>query len=588
MLEMRNLKLTVAAIALVLTSAGAAHAGPREDLAALLDDHWQWALRESPRLASSVGVRDYDTELGDVSLAAEDRRAADAQRFLDRLEAIPDAGLDAAGRVNKGILRRLLRNDIEGNRFGQRMILFTSYSSPWQGLAGLGEDLSFRSKADYANYLTRLGKFPAMNAELIAITARAVKEGYVQPCVTLTNFERTLTGVITADATQSRFYAPFKNPRPADASDAEWAALQQRARDVITGTLNPEYRKAADFYTRAYQPACARSVGVSAQPNGRDFYAFRVRQMTTTDLTPDQIHDIGLKEVARIRAEMEATAKEAGFASREAFIAELRTNPKYYATTPEELLAASSRQAKIIDGLMPQYFGRLPRLPYGVKPIPAETAEGTTTAYYGPGSPENGLAGFYFVNTSKLDQRPLWELPALTLHEAVPGHHHQIALQQELDLPPLRKYLAFFTAFTEGWGLYAERLGIEMKLYDTPEKNMGRLSYEMWRACRLVVDTGIHAKGWTKEQAVAFMTDNTALSAANIDAEVNRYISWPGQALGYKLGELKIRELRAKAEAALGPRFDLRAFHDAVVGQGSVPLDVLERQIDDWIATQRS
>ena len=585
---MRNLKLTVAAIALVLTSTGAAHAGPREDLAALLDDHWQWALRESPRLASSVGVRDYDTELGDVSLAAEDRRAADAQRFLDRLEAIPDAGLDAAGRVNKGILRRLLRNDIEGNRYGQRMILFTSYSSPWQGLAGLGEDLSFRSKADYANYLTRLGKFPAMNAELIAITARAVKEGYVQPCVTLTNFERTLTGVITADATQSRFYAPFKNPRPADASDAEWAALQQRARDVITGTLNPEYRKAADFYTRAYQPACARSVGVSAQPNGRDFYAFRVRQMTTTDLTPDQIHDIGLKEVARIRAEMEATAKEAGFASREAFIAELRTNPKYYATTPEELLAASSRQAKIIDGLMPQYFGRLPRLPYGVKPIPAETAEGTTTAYYGPGSPENGLAGFYFVNTSKLDQRPLWELPALTLHEAVPGHHHQIALQQELDLPPLRKYFAFFTAFTEGWGLYAERLGIEMKLYDTPEKNMGRLSYEMWRACRLVVDTGIHAKGWTKEQAVAFMTDNTALSAANIDAEVNRYISWPGQALGYKLGELKIRELRAKAEAALGPRFDLRAFHDAVVGQGSVPLDVLERQIDDWIATQRS
>ncbi|MCH4894204.1 DUF885 family protein [Sphingomonas sp. SFZ2018-12] len=585
---MRNLKLTVAAIALVLTSAGAAHAGPSEDLVALLDDHWQWALRESPRLASSVGVRDYDTELGDVSLAAEDRRAADAQRFLDRLEAIPDAGLDAAGRVNKGILRRLLRNDIEGNRFGQRMILFTSYSSPWQGLAGLGEDLSFRSKADYANYLTRLGKFPAMNAELIAITARAVKEGYVQPCVTLTNFERTLTGVITADATQSRFYAPFKNPRPADASDTEWAALQQRARDVITGTLNPEYRKAADFYTRAYQPACARSVGVSAQPNGRDFYAFRVRQMTTTDLTPDQIHDIGLKEVARIRAEMEATAKEAGFASREAFIAELRTNPKYYGTTPEELLAASSRQAKIIDGLMPQYFGRLPRLPYGVKPIPAETAEGTTTAYYGPGSPENGLAGFYFVNTSKLDQRPLWELPALTLHEAVPGHHHQIALQQELDLPPLRKYLAFFTAFTEGWGLYAERLGIEMKLYDTPEKNMGRLSYEMWRACRLVVDTGIHAKGWTKEQAVAFMTDNTALSAANIDAEVNRYISWPGQALGYKLGELKIRDLRAKAEAALGPRFDLRAFHDAVVGQGSVPLDVLERQIDDWIATQRS
>ena len=237
---------------------------------------------------------------------------------------------------------------------------------------------------------------------------------------------------------------------------------------------------------------------------------------------------------------------------------------------------------------MPGLFGRLPRLPYGIRPIPAEIAEGTTTAYYSPGSPESGLSGTYYVNTSKLNQRPLWEVPALTVHEAVPGHHHQIALQQELDLPQFRKHAASFTAFVESWALYSERLGIEMGLYDTPEKDMGRLSYEMWRASRLVVDTGLHSQGWTKSQAVAFMRDNTALTEANIDAEVNRYISWPGQALAYKVGELKIRELRARAERELGARFDLRRFHDAVLGQGAVPLDVLERQVAEWIAAERA
>jgi uncharacterized protein (DUF885 family) len=281
---------------------------------------------------------------------------------------------------------------------------------------------------------------------------------------------------------------------------------------------------------------------------------------------------------------MDKLATGAGFADRLAYIQELRGNPKYFAHTPDELLAASARQAKIIDGLMPRLFGKLPRLPYGIRAIPAETAEGTTTAYYNAGSPPAGIAGFYYVNTSKLDQRPLWEIPALTAHEAVPGHHNQIALQQEMEMPKFRRYLAGFTAYTEGWGLYSEHLGIELGLYDTPEKNMGRLSYEMWRACRLVVDTGIHSKGWTKAQAIAFMRDNTALTDANIEAEVNRYISWPGQALGYKLGELKLKELRTRAEKALGPKFDLRAFHDQVLGSGAVPLDVLEREVGEWAA----
>jgi uncharacterized protein (DUF885 family) len=284
---------------------------------------------------------------------------------------------------------------------------------------------------------------------------------------------------------------------------------------------------------------------------------------------------------------MEAVAKEAGFPSREAFIADLRTNPIHYAKTPEQLMKETARVAKAIDGKMPSLFRTLPRLPYGIREIPAETAEGTTTAYYDGGSIESGIAGTYYVNTSKLDQRPLWEVPALSLHEAVPGHHHQIALQQELDLPPFRRHFTGFTAFTEGWGLYAESLGREMGLYDSPARRMGQLSYQMWRAARLVVDTGIHAKGWDKARAVAFMKENSALSEANIDAEVNRYISWPGQALAYMIGNIRIRELRAEAERELGAKFDIRRFHDAVLLQGSVPLDVLDRQVRDWIAVEK-
>jgi uncharacterized protein (DUF885 family) len=364
--------------------------------------------------------------------------------------------------------------------------------------------------------------------------------------------------------------------------------MQARARTVIADVLNPAYAKHRDYYRTSYLPKCAKSDSIAAQPGGRDYYAFRVREQTTTNLTPDRIHEIGQGEARRIRTEMERVAKEAGFASREAFIQELRTNPVYFARSAEELMLATARITKTIDGKMPGLFATLPRLPYGIRAIPAETAEGTTTAYYSGGSPQTGIAGTYYVNTSKLDQRPLWEIPALSLHEAVPGHHHQIALQQEMDIAPFRRNFTGFTAFTEGWGLYAESLGEEMGLYDTPAKKMGQLSYQMWRAARLVVDTGIHAKGWDKAKAIAFMRDNTALTEANIEAEVNRYISWPGQALAYKLGELKIKELRARAARELGAKFDLRRFHDAVLLQGSVPLDVLEAQVLAWIEVEKA
>jgi uncharacterized protein (DUF885 family) len=574
--------------ATMLAFAAPALAGPVEDFQKLQDEYWATTLKNSPITASSVGVQSYDRELDEIGITAFDKQAAEAAAFLARLEAIPAASLSPADQANRVILKRQLEAQIESNRFGQRMLLYSILGSYHNNLAGLGEQLPFRTRADYDNYLARLALVPARMRAYGDLSVMAASQGYTQPCVTMTGFEGTISGSIAADPTKSRFYAPFAGTKPSNISEVDWAALQRRAQEVISGPINASYRDFGTVYDRSIKAKCRTNVGISSMPQGKDYYAFQVRQQTTTTLMPEEIHQIGLKEVARIRAEMEQVAKKAGFASREAMIADMRTNPKYYAKTPDELMRAAAYQAKIIDGKMPTLFTLLPRLPYGVKPIPAETAEGNTTAYYQPGSPDAGLAGTYYVNTSKLDQRPLWELPALTVHEAVPGHHMQIALQQELAMPAWRKYTAFFTAFVEGWGLYSERLGIEMGLYDTPQKDMGRLSYEMWRASRLVVDTGIHAKGWTKERAVAFMKDNTALTDANIDAEVNRYISNPGQALAYKLGELKIRELRARAEKELGEKFDLRRFHDAVLGQGAVPLDTLDAQINSWIKAEKA
>ncbi|MFM6854377.1 MAG: DUF885 domain-containing protein, partial [Sphingopyxis sp.] len=549
-------------------------------------DYEAWLLRESPEYATTLGVRTYDDRVSDISLAAADRRAADAGAFLQRLNGISAPALSPADRTNHAILRRQLSEAVEGNGFGQRMMLFTTYAGWHQNFAGMAGSLPFNNAVDYTSYITRLAQYPAMNDEALRITQMALDQGYALPCAVLDGTDGTISGLIAANPAQSRYFAPFNRPRPATITAAQWAAMQAQTRQIITQRIYPALQKHLRFFQQVYRPRCAAAPGVSAQPHGAEYYAFRIRQETTTTMSADEIHQLGLNEVARIRAEMAQLATSAGFASREAFIADLRTNPAYYATTAEELMMRVARVTRRIDGFMPRLFHRLPRLPYTIAPIPAETAQGTTTAYYSPGAPSAGIAGTYFVNTSKLDQRPLWEIPALSMHEAVPGHHNQIALQQELDLPMWRRNFTGFTAFVEGWGLYSERLGIEMGLYDSPATNMGRLSYEMWRACRLVVDTGIHARGWSKAQAIAYMRDNSALSDANIEAEVNRYISWPGQALGYKIGELRIRALRERAENALGPQFDLRAFHDIILGQGPVPLDTLDAQVNEWIAAQ--
>lgn len=549
----------------------------------LLDDHWRWTLRERPVLATTLGVRAHDRELGDVSLAAMDRRAREAAGFLARLDGLDTTRLAPEERVTRAILRRELAETVEGNRHGQRTVLLTTYSSWHTGFASLPDGHPFRDRADYEAYVARLAAFPRYNRGALETTRASLAGGFAQPCAPLASYEGTMSGAIAPEPDRSRFMEPFAR-RPPFVAESEWTTLRARALAVVRDSVYPAYRGLVDFWRREYAPRCRAVAGISATPGGAAYYAFRVRSETTTELTPEEVHQLGLREVARIGAAMDSVAARAGFADRKAFVTRLRTDTQYYARTPEALLAAASVLAKRIDGEMPKYFGRLPRLPYTVRPVPEAEAPVTTTAYYQRGSAEGGRPGIYRVNTSKLDQRPLYELPALTMHEAVPGHHHQIALAQELDLPPVRRYGVSFAAFTEGWGLYAEQLGIAMGLYDTPEKEMGRLSYEMWRATRLVVDPGIHAKGWTRDQAIAYMLEHTALSPANIEAEVNRYVTWPGQATAYKVGELRIRELRARAERRLGARFDLRAFHDAVLEHGPVPLDVLEAQVERWIA----
>ncbi|MGB7406437.1 MAG: DUF885 domain-containing protein [Pacificimonas sp.] len=556
---------------------------------ALRDEIWEWTLDNSPLLATGIGDPRGQGKLGDLSEAGYDRRLAETRVFLARLDAIDTSALPADLAVDLGVVRQSFADGVAAAAHDHdRYVLFTNRGGWHMWFAGLADSGPFFTLEDYRSYVDRLDAYEQRNRDGIARSRQAVARGLTQPCEPMKTFRATIDGRIAETAEESSFWTPFAE-KPGSISDADWAALKARAKTIIEGEVFPAYREFREFYVDEYEPNCRQTVGVSETPGGRAYYDYRVASFTTTDMTADEVHELGLSEVARISAEMETVAASAGYpGDRDGYIEHLRADPQYYPKTGDELMEYTGAITKQIDGFMPELFGTLPRLPYTVKPIPDDQAIGNTTAYYESGSLETGRAGVYRVNLTALDQRPLWEVPALSVHEAVPGHHHQISLQQELDIHPIRRHGTYFTAFVEGWGLYSERLGIEMGLYDTPAKEMGRLSYEMWRASRLVVDTGLHAKGWSKQRAVDFMLDNTALSPANIDAEVNRYITWPGQALAYKVGELKIRELRTRAETALGADFDLRTFHDAVLENGSVPLDVLEAHIDRWIAEQQA
>lgn len=443
------------------------------------------------------------------------------------------------------------------------------------------------SVLEYQLYIRKLKDFPRYAAEQMDWIRKGLSIGISQPVVALKEYESTYNTHITDSVEKSVFFQPFKN-KPSQISTESWDSLLTIAKDAIAKDVIPTYRSIKKFFETEYYPKARKTIGVSEFPNGKAYYEALVKYHTTTNLTPDEVFNIGMQEVQRIKKEMEAVIKEVNFkGSFKEFFTFLRTDKRFYATTPEQLLKEASYIAKKIDGKLPSLFGKLPRQPYGVSPVPDYLAPSYTTGRYAGASIYSRNAGQYWVNTYNLPSRTLYTLEALTLHEAVPGHHLQTALAQELEnLPRFRRNM-YVNAFGEGWGLYSEYLGTELGLYKDPYSKFGRLTYEMWRACRLVIDAGIHSKGWTREQAVDFLASNSALSLHEVNTEVNRYITWPGQALSYKIGELKIIELRRKAEKELGEKFDIRKFHDLILSQGSVTLSILELMVDDWIEKEK-
>ena len=582
--------LKIALAVLVLLVPARALAGPAEEqaLAALVRDYEILMIGDDPVSAGRDGDRAALARLPDVSPAADAVRRTALIDLQQRLRDIEAGGLSDDGRLNHAFLARLIEDRLQGLALDEARLSAVSSDFGFHTLAGyLAGVTPIDTDADAEAYVARLEALPAYYAANIANAERAARTGLTQTADT--------TRLVLAQVRRQAAVAPASDPllaplasMPAAIPGERQAALRARALAAVV-KLRERQNAFAAFLETTYLPAARPALGVSSARGGADYYRYAVRHFTTTDRSPDEIHAIGLSEVARIRAEMETTMGEAGFTGTfPAFLAFLRSDPRFYATTREDLLEKASEIAKRIDDRLPRFFATLPRLSYGVRPVPADIEDSYTTGRYFPGSAKLGVAGGYMVNTSKLDQRPLYELPALTLHEAVPGHHLQIALAQELEDVPAFRRDADVSAFIEGWGLYSEKLGAEMGVYRDPYERFGRLSYEMWRACRLVADTGIHWKGWTLEQARACFMENTALAPHNIETELARYVSWPGQALAYKIGEMKILELRARAEAALGARFDIRRFHDAVLLAGPLPMDLLENRIDGWIAAEKA
>lgn len=503
-----------------------------------------------------------------------------------KLQQIDVSRLSEQNQINHAILSYRLANEIDEYRFNAYLMPLTSESGFHTSLGFLPQYSRFTNEEDYQNYLGKLAAIPRYMQQQMDWMRQGLATGMTQPKAVLTGYEQSISSYIVTEPTQSVFYRPFKQ-QPGFIDDNRWQQLQQQAQQQIIAAVNPAYQAYYRFFTEQYLPGARDTIAASALPNGAAYYQNRLEHYTTLQMTPEQVHQLGLEEVKRIRAEMQTVIDGLGFAGSFAdFIQFLRTDPQFYARTPSELMRYAAYLSKKADAELPKLFKTLPRTPYGVVPVPAEIAPKYTTGRYS-GPSRDGQAGFYWVNTYRLDRRPLYEMEALTLHEAVPGHHLQVALAREqAELPDYRR--SFYTsAFGEGWGLYAEYLGLEMGFYQDPYNNFGRLTYEMWRAARLVVDTGMHSLGWTRQQAIDFLAENTALSMHNVTTEIDRYISWPGQALSYKLGEITIKRLRNEAEQALGAKFNVRDFHDVVLGNGSVPLAVLEQQVRRYIAQQK-
>jgi len=575
----------IAALGLLFATAALA-----ADAAARFDDlvarEWQWRLRESPTLATYVGVHDSDDRLEDASLAATARRTKETEAFLAELATIDPLELPAAARVDYAIFKGQLEERVESVRLGDDLLLLNADSGFHTGFALLYRSCPFSTPRDYENYIARLEAFPAWMDQNIEVLREGLRRGMTVPAATLAGVETSITPLAGGAPEEHPVFEPFTRMPETFAAETR-ARLLERARTAVADGVIPGYARFAEFMAKEYVPGCRATIAASDLPNGEEFYRFQIHRYTTLDLEPTKIHELGLAEVAKIRAEMEKVIASTGFeGSFDDFLRFLRTDPRFYATSGDELLREARDIAKRMDARLPSLFGRLPRQPYGVQAVPAELAPKYTSGRYAGSPIDSTEPGWYWVNTYALETRPLYNLEALTFHEAVPGHHLQTALAQEAEeVRPFRRY-DYISAFGEGWGLYSEYLGNEAGFYTDPYRKFGYLGYQAWRACRLVVDTGLHELGWTRQRAIDYLATNTSLPLHEATTEVDRYISWPGQALSYYLGYLKIRELRARAEERLGERFDVRAFHDAVLAEGSVPLPVLEARIEAWIAAR--
>ena len=555
-----------------------------DTLNAVIDQHWQWTLEQYPEIRLEYGDRSGNSQWTDRSPDAFQQRYQDEQDFIQQLEQIEPATLSAEARTNRAMLLRQLRDNTSEYEDGLHLIALDMRSGP-QHRHSMIETLPMRTLQDLEDWLARLRDMPAQLAQYQALLSAGIEKNRTQAQIVMERVPAQIRGLLEGDAQDSPFFKAFEE-LPTDISSADQARLRSEASSIIKDEINPAFEALLGFLEEAYLPA-ARAPGIGSLPGGKQVYTRLAQHFTTTDLTPDEIHEIGLAEVARIRGEMEAVISEVQFdGDIAAFNAFLRTDPQFYYDTPEALLEGYQAVSKRLDPGLVKLFGKLPRAPYGVRPIPEEEAPDTTTAYYMRPAADGSRPGWYYVNLYQPEVRPKFEMEVLSVHESVPGHHLQIALAQELTgLPEFRRN-GGFTAFIEGWGLYSERLGYDMGLYQDPYSRYGQLVYDMWRAVRLVVDTGIHYFGWDRQKAIDYFLDNAAKTKTDIVNEIDRYIGWPGQALAYKMGQMKMLELRREAEAALGEAFDIRAFHDHLLGAGAIPLDVLEVRMDEWLAAR--
>lgn len=557
-----------------------------DQLQNLFDDHWEYTLESSPLFATNQGDERFNDRLPDSSPEAVEAGTEQNREFLERLDRIDRSALSEEAQINYDIFRIQLENSIRAYEVNDHLLPLNGWWDYHAVIADLAGRVPLNNTDDYDNYLNRLKAFPEYNEGYIERMRIGIDKGFVRPAAVFDDYIESVEAHIVDSPEESNLFEPFVD-FPSRIGEEDRERLKAEAGEVLSEVVIPEFERLRNFLRDEYLPATADEIGVTGLPGGAEYYQYLVEMYTTMEITPEEIHNIGLEEVERIREEMMEIVEESGFGDDfDGFVDYLRTDPKFYAETPEELMKETAWVLKQMDGKLPELFNTLPRLPYGIMEVPDYLAPRTATAYYSRGAADGTRAGFYAVNTYDLPSRPLYEVTALSLHEAVPGHHLQIALQQELDDLPRFRSVAGFTAYVEGWALYSERLGLEVGMYDDPYQNFGRLSYEMWRALRLVVDTGMHSMGWSRDEAIDFMAENSALSMHNIRSEVNRYIFWPGQALAYKMGEIKIRELREMAEAELGDDFDLRAFHDVVLLSGSVPLQVLESNVRRWVEEQ--